>query len=162
MSPERQLENLRRASRLSWVPPALLMTAASLFAAGAVAGNNLLFVVGAFTGLGAAASRETAPHWRNAIRAAHRGTSSTGRVSITAYFYDGAPEYCAVVHGTPGGPWRFMFSPQHWTPKTGTYDAEIRHVEGVDWPALVITHQGILFPAFMPDKFAGGPGSLSE
>lgn len=154
MSPEQQLEKLRRAAQLSWVPMGLLAVTVGLFAVGFLTGYEVFFVLSAFTGLGAVASRESAPHWRNAIRATGEGQRSKGKVSITVTEYDDALEYRAIVRDASTCTWSFQFSPQHWFPVEGCFEADILHICGVEWPVLLVTQEGILFPSFEPKRFA--------
>ena len=151
MTAEQQLEALRKAARLSWIPMGMLVLTLVFVAAGLLTKYSAFFVPAAFSGLAAIASRETAPHWRNAIRALSEGTKSKGTVFIEVSEYDDYPEYRAIVHGMTGI-WSFQFSPQNWMPKEGNFEAQLFHVAGVEWPALLTTPEGILFPAFEPKK----------
>jgi hypothetical protein len=74
MPPEEQIEKLRKSARLSWIPKGLFALTLVLIALGFQSGYEVFFVIGAFTGLATAASRKTAPHWRNAIQAIRNGT----------------------------------------------------------------------------------------
>lgn len=151
MSPDQQIEKLRRAARLSWIPKGLFVLTLVVIALGFVSGLELFFVVGAFAGLAAIAAREAAPHWRNAITAIHNGRRSKGNVSI-AITRDptGFDRYVATVRGESQHAWQFEFTPNHWQPTEGDFKAEIYYLRGVEWPTLLLTEGGILFPAFTP------------
>ena len=98
-------------------------------------------------------AREAAPHWRNAIAALHSGTQSKGKISI-AITRDPTEfdRYVATVRDKSPHAWQFEFTPNDWEPTEGNYDVEIIHVSGVEWPALLLTSEGIVFPAFTPKK----------
>lgn len=153
MSPDQQIEKLRRAARLSWIPNGLFVLTLVVITVGFMSGHDFFFVVGAFAGLAAIAAREAAPHWRNAITAIHSGRRSKGNVSIaitrdtTAF-----DRYVATVRDESQHAWQFEFTPNSWEPTEGDFKAEIYYVRGVDWPALLLTEGGILFPAFTPEK----------
>lgn len=153
MSRDQQIEKLRRAARLSWIPKGMFVTTLALITLGFMSGYEFFFVVGAFAGLAAIAAREAAPHWRNAIAALHSGTQSKGKISI-AITRDPTEfdRYVATVRDKSPHAWQFEFTPNDWEPTEGHYDVEIIHVSGVEWPALLLTSEGIVFPAFTPKK----------
>ncbi|MFA5081788.1 MAG: hypothetical protein WC474_04480 [Hydrogenophilaceae bacterium] len=153
LSPDQQIERLRRAAWLAWVPKGLFALTLVLITLGLISRYEFFFVAGAFAGLGAIAAREAAPHWRNAITAIHNGRRSKGSVSIaitrdpTAFDH-----YVATVRNESQQAWQFEFTPNCWEPAEGDYKAEIYYVRSVEWPALLITQEGVLFPAFTPKK----------
>jgi hypothetical protein len=118
-----------------------------------MSGLEFFIVVGAFAGLAAIAAREAAPHWRNAIAAIQNGRRSNGDVSIAITRDSTAfDRYVATVRDESQQAWKFEFTPNNWAPTEGNFKAEIYYLRGVDWPALLITEGGILFPAFTPEK----------
>lgn len=153
MSPAEQMKRLRRLAPLSWLPNGLFALTLVLLGLGIHAGSEVFFVTGAFSGLAAAASRKAAPHWRNAIEATRTGRRSRGDVSITITrdptSFD---DYVATVQDETQDAWRFEFNPHYWEPREGNYGTEIYYVRGVDWPALLVTEGGIVFPAFTPTR----------
>jgi len=153
MSPEQQMERLRRAARFSWLPNGLFILTLVLVTLGFITGYELFFVVSAFLGLAAIAARETAPHWRNAIAAIHNGRRTQGTVTISVSrdptTFD---HYVATVRDESNCAWQFEFIPSYWAPTEGDYNAQIYHVGRVAWPALLLTQEGVLFPAFTPKK----------
>lgn len=153
MSPEQQIDKLRRAARLSWIPKGLIGLTLVLIAMGLLTEYEFFFVFGAFSGLFSVAAREAAPHWRNAITAIHNGIQSNGSVAI-AVTRDPTEfdRYVATVLDDSKHAWQFQFTPSDWEPTEGELNAEIYYVRGVEWPALLVTPKGILFPAFTPKK----------
>jgi hypothetical protein len=153
MSPDQQIEKLRRAERLSWIPRGLFALTLVLIALGFMSGHELFFVVGVFAGLAAIAARRAAPHWRNAITAIHNGRRSKGNVSI-AITRDPTEfdRYVATVRDESQHAWQFEFTPNYWQPTEGDFKAEIYYVRSVEWPALLLTPEDVLFPAFKPKK----------
>ena len=153
MSPEQQLEKLRRATRFSWIPKGLLGLTLAFIAFGLLTGYEFFFVISAFSGLFAVAAREVAPHWRNAVTAIQNGIRSNGSVLI-AITRDPTEfdRHVATVRDESKYAWQFQFTPNDWEPSEGEFDAEIYYVRGVEWPALLVTPNGIFFPAFTPKK----------
>ncbi len=153
ISPEQQIEKLRRSARLSWTPKGLLGLTLVLIALGVLTEYESFFVFGAFSGLFAVAARESAPHWRNAITAIRNGIRSKGSVLIEITRdpteFD---RHVATVREESKLAWQFQFTPSDWEPTEGELDAEIYYVRGIEWPALIVTPKGILVPAFTPKK----------
>jgi len=153
ISPDQQMEKLRRAARLSWVPNGLFVLTFAVITLAFISRYELLFVIGAFSGLAAIAAGQAAPHWRNAITSIRNGRRSKGTVSISISrdptTFD---HYVATVRDESEYAWQFEFTPSCWEPIAGDYNAEIYYVTGVDWPALLRTPDGVLFPAFTPKK----------
>jgi len=153
MSPDQQIEKLRRAARLSWIPNGLIVLTLVVITLGFMSGLEIFIVVGVFAGLAAIAAREAAPHRRNAIAAIQNGWRSNGDVSIAITRDSTAfDRYVATVRDEPQQAWKFEFTPNNWVSTEGKFKAEIYYLRGVDWPALLITERGILFPAFTPEK----------
>ncbi len=153
MSLEQQVEKLRRAARFSWIPKGLFGLTLALIALALLTEYEFLFVIGAFSGLLAVAARDAAPHWRNAIAAIHNGRRSKGNVSI-AITRDPTEfdRYVATVRDESQHAWQFEFTPNYWQPTEGDFKAEIYYVRSVEWPALLLTPEGVLFPASKPKK----------
>ncbi|MDD2685492.1 MAG: hypothetical protein PHY62_04985 [Gallionella sp.] len=155
MSPDEQIKRLQKLARFSWIPSGLVVLTLAFLVFGYQSGYEALFVLGAFVGFAAVASRKVAPHWRNAIQATRAGTRLKGVVTIlitrdpTSF-----DDYVATVEDESKNTWRFQFSPHYWEPTEGTYSAETYYVQGVEWPVLLLTEGGIVFPAFIPQKIA--------
>lgn len=154
MSLEQQIEKLRRAARFSWIPKGLFGLTLALIALALLTGYELFFVIGAFAALFAVAARGAAPHWRNAIKATCNGKQSKGSVSIaiTRDPTEFDRHVATVRDDAKRVVWQFQFTPNDWEPTEGELDTEIYYVHGIDWPTLLITPKGILFPAFTPRK----------
>jgi hypothetical protein len=154
LSLEQQIEKLRRAARFSWIPKGLFGLTLALIALALLTKYEFLFVIGVFAGLFAVAAGETAPHRRNAIKATRNGKRSKGNVSIaiTRDPTEFDRHVATVRDEAKNVTWQFQFTPNDWEPTDGELDTEIYYVLGVDWPALLITPKGILFPAFTPRK----------
>lgn len=161
MSPDQQINKLRKAARLSWLPKGLFILTLGLVASGFMSGVELFYVMGAFAGLAAMAAGNTAPHWRNAIAAIRSGKRSKGNVSI-AITRDPTDfdRHVATVRDESARAWEFEFTPIDWQPREGDFEADIYYVRGVEWPALLLTSDGVLFPAFMPRKVTDDARSM--
>jgi hypothetical protein len=96
--------------------------------------------------------RHMAPHSRNARLALNSYEQVLGKVRIRVVSAEGY-DYCtAGVRDKEGREWTFNFHALSWKPQTGDFPAELRYIEGVDWPALVITEGGIIFPKHAPER----------
>lgn len=153
MSPDQQFEKLRRSARLLWIPKGLFALTLVLIALGFMSRYELFFVMGAFVGLFAFKARETNPHWRNAITATYSEKRSKGNVSI-AITRDPTEfdRYVATVRDKSRQAWQFHFTPNYWYPTEGDQEAEIYYVRSIEWPALLLTTEGIIFPESTPKK----------
>ncbi len=97
-------------------------------------------------------SKDKTPHLANARQALDCFEGVSGSVRIVVEVDDSSDVYHAAAPDRAGKSWAFRFSPDGWVPKMGDYPAELRFVEGVEWPALIITDSGILYPQFDPKQ----------
>jgi hypothetical protein len=63
----------------------------------------------------------------------------------------------ALVSRHPSQRWRFEFIPLGWQPGEGEFEAEFFAHPSVEWPALVQTTQGILYPRYNPKRVCAAP-----
>jgi hypothetical protein len=162
MSPEQQLEKLRRLARLAWLPHGLSTAALVLLGVALFTDFDAAYVASAFIGLAAVGAHNTAPHYRNAIEALVHGACAEGSVNIHVSEWDGVAEYHAEVTDSSAQTWSFRFSPQGWTPKPGKVAAELFHLGKISWPVLLVTQEGIMFPAFKPDQIQRNTSSTAS
>lgn len=97
-------------------------------------------------------SKERTPHLARARQALNCFEGVAGTVRIVVETDDGSHVYRAAVPDRAGKTWVFPFSPEGWIPETGDYPAELRFVEGVEWPTLVVTDAGILYTVTHPKQ----------
>jgi len=55
------------------------------------------------------------------------------------------------LYGQPA--WRFEFRPRDWRPTPGVMSAELVYLDGVPWPVLAHTRDGIIVPHARPEAF---------
>lgn len=107
-------------------------------------------------------ARQTAPHMRDARQAIDHYQVTPGMVRIVMTSDDGSDYYRAGVRDRQGRDWTFSFRPQEWKPVAGVHPAELRYIDGVDWPALIVTEQGILYPQLRPEAQTLAPPAAPE
>lgn len=139
-------QRLRGLRRGAWVIVAVLA------AAGLATGSPIPWMLAAFTAVVALAVRQTGPHLLAARRALDTGVTMPGRIHIHVEHWSDTDHYHASTVGWPGGDWRFEFIPQGWTPREGLHDVQCYRLDGVAWPALIATEDGLLFPRETPTR----------
>lgn len=97
-------------------------------------------------------SQQVAPRLHDARLALDRYQAVQDRVRIVVNPGSDSDDYQAGVRDRQGHDWTFDFCPSGWIPLTGDHPAELRFVKGVEWPALVVTEAGILYPKFRPTR----------
>lgn len=129
---------------------ALLLIVLGLIVAGVWSRHTAYFAVSAIVALIAISSWRASAHLRNAAKGAAEGRRVQGEVQIDVTEWTDEPTYHATVKGADQRLWQFEFIPQGWTPRAGKVPAEFRLIPGVDWPVLILTHDGILYPRRAP------------
>ena len=99
-------------------------------------------------------ARQITPHQDNARLALDHFASVTGSVRIVVTTDDGTDTCTASLRDQQGRDWSFGFHATEWKPQTGDHAAEFRYIDGIDWPVLVITAAGILYPDSTPKQEA--------
>lgn len=97
-------------------------------------------------------SQQVAPRLRDAREALDRYEAVHGSVRVVVVQGSDSNDYQAGVRDRQGNDWSFEFNPQDWLPDTGDHTAELRFINGVDWPALIVTEAGILYPKSTPTR----------
>ncbi|TCJ12800.1 hypothetical protein EZJ19_11205 [Parasulfuritortus cantonensis] len=92
------------------------------------------------------------PNQENARRALDHFVSVDGTVYIVVEDDDSDYVYGAGVTDRAGVDWAFSFRPDNWKPEPGEFSAELRYIDGVAWPVLIITERGILYPQYTPEQ----------
>jgi hypothetical protein len=96
--------------------------------------------------------RQLAPRLSDAHLALDRHEAVRDSLRIVVVQGSDSDEYHAGMLDRQGRDWRFEFNPAGWIPKTGDYPAELRFVDGVEWPVLIVTEAGILYPKYAPTR----------
>jgi hypothetical protein len=107
-------------------------------------------MVSFFVAFVAFAARQATPHIANAAKALESGTKSTARVVVSIPETSDSPRYYAVVQVSDLLHWRMEFTVSGWKPREGTFQSEVIHIDGVEWPVLIQVEHGIFFPRYTP------------
>ena len=52
--------------------------------------------------------------------------------------------------------WQMEFvTPQNWQPMEGKYSAQLAFIRGVEWPVVLLTSEGLLYPRLKPRRAPG-------
>lgn len=52
--------------------------------------------------------------------------------------------------------WQMEFvTPQNWQPGEGKYSAQLAFIRGVEWPVVIRTSEGLLYPRLKPRRASG-------
>ena len=72
------------------------------------------------------------------------------KMSSNLHFYTLTAYYLSSL-------WQMEFvQPQNWQPKEGRYPAELVFIRGVEWPVVLLTSDGLLYPRLKPRRVPGG------
>lgn len=164
-TPQQQLDILRRlASRrlLKQVAGGLLAVAVGCIAAGAVRGEWIWFLVGAFFLLPLHTAWRASPHLLNAVRALDEGHRQPGTARVSVTTCDGGAFHSATVADREGTVWSYGFHVADWSPRLGEQPAELVFIDGLAWPALILTPEGVIYPNGAPSRGEPGQGDGAE
>jgi hypothetical protein len=162
LSPNDQLDQLRRMAagrRSDWLKYGLLLLAAALALAALLTLHPVFGMVLVFVAVVSYSAWQSTPHMDAAAVALRFDHRSTGTVQITVGNWSGSDSYQATVQGgarTGDAParWRFEFIPLGWRPVAGRYTAVLFAHPALEWPALIQTEQGIIYPRYKPERVA--------
>jgi hypothetical protein len=155
MTPDQQMEALRAmAARAApvWLKYGLTIAAATSIAACVIRRESVFLALGAIAAVVALSTRTSTPHIFNAARALTHPTSSVGTVLIEVTQWSDSPSFHATAFVTDAQRWKFEFIPLGWNPQAGIVNATLFYIAGVEWPVLVRTEHGILFPRGDPER----------
>ena len=128
----------------------LIILTISLTIVGLITLHPAFFMVAAFIGVVAYSAWQTSPHINNAVKGIAKGTRTCGEVSFSITRWSDSDTYIATIVSGCGQPWKFEFIPQGWTPVEETAEAELVFISGVEWPVLLLTSNGLLYPRYTP------------
>jgi hypothetical protein len=137
-----------------------LMTAIS-FLAGVLTGNPVFYGIAAFAALVTFAIWQTTPHMRNAARGLKEGFRQNGTVEISIRQWTDPDsqqhESCHGLIAMDDQPlWQMEFvTSQHWQPVEGKVPAQLVFIPGVEWPVVIVTGDGLLYPRLKPTHADG-------
>ncbi len=140
-SPSRQ-----RVQRILWGALAL----AALGAAGLLWDPYLLALGILFVMLSLALGQQSS-HLHHARAALDHGRVVNGIVTITVIESTETDSWTCEVRGSLAR-WSIPFTPEQWTPRKGSSTAILVYIEEVDWPAIIVTTEGIIVPESRPAR----------
>lgn len=151
-----ELTNSVSPDLLALVRPGIVLVVAGVVITGSLTGNPAFYATGLFLALLALAIRQVTPHIRNAIKGLREGIRQSGSVDITIRQWQDAEnnsheDYSGRIMLDRQPLWQMDFAtPQHWQPEKGQYPAQLVFIRGVEWPVLILTENGLLYPASRP------------
>lgn len=146
------------------VRPGVVIIAAGLALAGAFSGNPVYYGIALAFALVGFAIWQTTPHIINAARGLTEGLKQNGDVEIgIRHWTDGGPNtyesYEGLILMDNQPLWQMEFAqPRSWQPKEGRYPAELAFIRGVEWPVVLQTGEGLLYPRAKPVRASGARG----
>lgn len=152
-----QMENLRRMAekRTLSVLSYSLFTLAAASAVAAIIYNHhpFLYFLGGFFLLIGITSRQSSPFILEAAKALEISTPRQGTFEVKIEEWSDSPTYRARFHHHDSGSyWNFEFIPQGWSPVAGRLEGQLYFLPDHQWPSLIVTEKGILFPRFKPKR----------
>ena len=165
MTLDEQITELRRMGSgriLYWARPGVVVLSAGLVLAGAFTGNLIFYGMAIAFALISFAICNTTPHISNAARGLREGIKQKGDVEISIHQWTDAESnqyesYKGLILMDNQPLWQMEFvQPQNWQPKEGRYPAELFFIRGVEWPVVLITSDGLLYPRLKPGRVPGG------
>jgi hypothetical protein len=165
MTLDEQMTELTRMSSvriLYWARPAVVVLSAGLVLAGTFTGNPVFYGIALAFALIAFAIWNTTPHISNAARGLREGMKQNGDVEIGIHQWtDAESNQCESYNGLilmdNQTLWQMEFvQPQNWQPKEGRYPAELVFIRVVEWPVVLLTSDGLLYPRLKPRRVPGG------
>lgn len=153
-----QMGNLRRMAekRTLKVLSFSLFAIAAVCAKAAIIYNHHLFLyfLGGFFLLIGVTSRQSSPLILEAARALEKGDSKQGEFEIQIEEWSDSPTYHVKVPHQQNADscWKFTFIPQGWAPVAGRQEGQLYFLPDYQWPSLIVTEKGILFPRFTPKR----------
>lgn len=137
--------------------PGALVLVAGLVLTGAFTGNPVFYGIALAFALIAFAIWQTTPHISNAARGLREGLKQNGVVAISLkQWSDGTSShesYQGLISMNNQPLWQMEFvQPEGWEPAEGVYQAQLAFIRGVEWPVVILTNDGLLYPACKPRR----------
>lgn len=138
--------------------PGVLLLVAGLVLTGVLTGNLLLHGIALALALIAFAIWQTTPHIRDAARGLREGMKRSGTVEIRIHEWTDAESkqyesYQGLISIDNQPLWQMEFvTPQNWQPVEGRHSAQLVFIIGVEWPVVILTRDGLLYPRLKPRR----------
>lgn len=136
----------------------VILIAASLVLAGAASGHLVFYGTALAFAMLALAIWQTTPHIHKAVRGLKEGLRQDGTVELSIHQWKDAESNCydsyyGLVSMDNQPMWQMEFvSPENWQPAEGRHSAQLAFIRGVEWPVVILTRDGLLYPRFTPRR----------
>ena len=164
MNVDEQIEELIQAGSGKIIDVARLGTAlltVVLLMAGAFTGNPVFYGIAVFAALITFAIWQTTPHMRNAAKGLKEGFRQNGTVEISIKQWTDPDSHrhesfqgLIAMDNQPLWQMEFVIS-QHWQPVEGKVSTQLVFITGVEWPVVILTGEGLLYPRLKPRRVDG-------
>jgi len=147
---------------LYWARPGVVALSAGLVLAGVFTGKLVFYGMAIAFSLIAFAIWQTTRHISDAARGLREGIKQKGDVEISIHQWTDAESnqyesYKGMILMDNQPLWQMEFvQPPNWQPKEGRYPAELIFICGAEWPVVLLTRDGLLYPRLKPERVPGG------
>ena len=132
---------------LVWIIAAVIILIALIFSEALFIPFSLFFIFLALS------LRQTNKHFQNLYKGITSNQKTDGVITIhTQHSSDSINYYAEILDNTKGQTWKFEFMPLNWEPTKGTKAAKLVWIDDVDWPVLIETEEGSIYPKHNPKK----------
>jgi len=138
--------------------PGVVALVAGLVLAGSLTGNPAFYAIALAFSIIALAVWMITPHIGNAARGLKEGLKQSGVVEISIQHWADADannheSYQGLISMGHQPLWQMEFvTPQNWQPVAGKYPAQLAFIPGVEWPVVILTRDGLLYPRLKPRR----------
>lgn len=164
MTLDEQIAELSRTGSgkmINLARPGVILLIAGFVLTGSFTGNHVFYAISMAFTLIAFAVWKITPHIVNAARGLKEGIRQNGEVAISIQHWKDADSndyksYQGMIFMNNQPLWRMEFViPQNWQPAEGKYPAQLVFIRGVEWPVVILTGNGLLYPRLKPDRADG-------
>jgi len=164
MTLDEQIAELSRPGldiRMDLARPTVLVLTAGLVLAGAITSNPAFYGIALASALIGFAMWQTTPHISNAARGLKEGLKQNGAVEISIHRWKDTESnqyesYQGLISMDNQPLWQMEFvTPQSWQPLEGRHSAQLAFIRGVEWPVVILTCDGLLYPRLKPKRASG-------
>jgi hypothetical protein len=141
--------------------PGVVVLAAGFVLTGAITGNPVFYGIALICAVIAFAVWQTIPHIHNAARGLREGLKQNGAVEISIHQWTDAESkhyefYQGLISMDNQPLWQMEFvTPQNWQPAEGKHSAQLVFIRGVEWPVVILTGDGLMYPRLKPRRVFG-------
>jgi hypothetical protein len=151
-----ELKSMESGLLLHWARPVLIGLSVGLLLMGYFTGIFVYYIIAIVLGVAVLIVGQITPHISNAVRGMSEGKKQNGSVmvSIKQWLVEGSDHesYHGLISMDNQPLWQMEFVQPQWQPVEGVYQAELVFICGVDWPVVILTSDGLLYPRYKPQK----------